>query len=174
MILEPFWQRSRCVLRPIGDAKRHGDQRRARSASLTAPSCRSSWSRCCCSNFCASYHIHQRTRDPQVAEAVLRGARITRKTLARYACHQPPELRAGGDLHSAGPRRLDLFAAICLAMGENPGRALWAATVGGDYPSMLALLHAEVHLRPRLLISDPVAGPDSAQLEVVPLRRAGA
>lgn len=120
-----------------------------------------------------AYHIHQRTRDPQVAEAVLRDARITRKTLARYACHRPPELNAAGDLHGAGPRRLDLFAAICLAMGENPGRVLWAATMGGDYPSMLTLLGAEVHLRPRLRIVDPAGGPASARLDVVPLGATG-
>lgn len=118
-----------------------------------------------------AYHLHLRTREPEVAEAVLRGARITRRTLSRYACYQPGAPTAAGDLHAAGPRRLDLYAAICLAMGENPGKVLWAATVAGDYASMLALLHAEVHLRPKLLIADPLAGPDSAELEVVPIRR---
>ena len=119
-----------------------------------------------------AYHIHHRLRDGDVAETVLRKARITRKTLARYACYQPPDLRADSDQHAPGPRRLDLFAAICQALDENPGRVLWAASVSGDYPSMLALLHAEVHLRPRLLIAEPGAGPDTAELEVVPLRRA--
>lgn len=119
-----------------------------------------------------AYHIHHRVRDPDVAEAVVRGAKITRKTLARYACFQPPDLRETGDLHASGPRRLDVFAAICEAMGENPGRVLWAAAASGDYPSMLALLHAEVHMRPRLLVAEPGAGPDTAELEVVPVRRA--
>lgn len=119
-----------------------------------------------------AFHIHHRTRDTDVAEAVLRGARITRRTLTRYGCHQPPEPCAEGDLHATGPRRLDLYAAICLAMGENPGKVLWAAMVGGDYPSMLALLGAEVHLRPRLLIVDTPDAPDSTQLEIIPLRRA--
>lgn len=119
-----------------------------------------------------AYHIHHRLHDAEVAEAVARKARITRKTLARYACYRPPDLTATGDQHAAGPRRLDLFAAICEAMDENPGRVLWAATASGDYPSMLALLHAEVHVRPRLLIAEPGAGPDTAEVEVTPLRRA--
>jgi len=119
-----------------------------------------------------AFHIHQRTRDAATAEAVMRRARITRKTLARYGWHRPSEPRAAGDLHAAGPRRLDLYAAICLAMGENPGKVLWAATVGGDYASMLALLSAEVHLRPRLLLVDTPDAPDTTRLEVVALRRA--
>jgi hypothetical protein len=120
-----------------------------------------------------AFHICQRTRDPEVADAVLRGARITRKTLSRYACYRPPPLHAASDLRGAGPRRLDLYASICRAMDEDPGRLLWAATVSGDYPSMLALLNAEVHLRPRLLLADPTAGPDTAELEVVARRHAG-
>ena len=118
-----------------------------------------------------AYHIHQRTRDPEVADAVLRGARITRKTLGRYACYRLPDLT--GDLHGSGPRRLDRFAAICLALGENPGRGLWAASMSGDYPSMLALLGAEVRLRPRLLICDAADAAQTTQVEVVPQRGMG-
>jgi CO/xanthine dehydrogenase FAD-binding subunit len=114
-----------------------------------------------------AYHIAQRTRDAAVAEAVLRNARITRRTLARYACHQPAEARAEGDLHGAGPRRLDLFAAICLAMGEDPGRVLWAATMSGDYPTMLMVLSAEVQLRPRLRVPESL----DIGLQILPLRR---
>jgi hypothetical protein len=43
--------------------------------------------------------------------------------------------------------------------------------LAGDYLTMLQLVKAEVHLRPRLLIADPLAGPDSAELQVVPLGR---
>lgn len=119
-----------------------------------------------------AYHICQRTLEPETAARVARTARITRKTLARYAAYRPAAATEAGDLHAAGPRRLDLYAAICLALGENPGKVLWAATVAGDYPSMLAVLGAEVHLRHRLVISDPAAGPDTVTLTLEPPRQA--
>jgi len=119
-----------------------------------------------------AYHIHQRTLEPEAAARVARTARITRKTLARYATHRPAAATDPGDLHAPGPRRLDLYVSICLALGENPGKVLWAATVAGDYPSMLAVLGAEVHLQHRLVIADPVAGPDTATLTIIPARQA--
>jgi len=119
-----------------------------------------------------AYHIHQRTLEPETAARVALTARITRKTLARYATYRPAAATGAGDLHAPGPRRLDLYAAICLALGENPGKVLWAATVAGDYPSMLAVLSADVHLQHRLVISDPAAGPDTATLTIVPARQA--
>lgn len=117
-----------------------------------------------------AFYLHHRLREPAAAERVLGTARISRKTLTRYTTYEPPTLAAGGDLHDAGPRRLDLYVAICQALGENPGRVLWAASVAGDYPSMLAILHAEVRLRPRLVVADPQA----AQFELLPAEPAGA
>lgn len=113
-----------------------------------------------------AFHIHRRTLDPEVAEAVLAKARITRKTLSRYCAYRPIG-RNVSDLHAYGPRRLDLYAHICMAMGENPGRVLWAATVAGDYASMLALLSAEVHLQHKLVVGGELGMPDTATTRLV-------
>jgi len=113
-----------------------------------------------------AFHIHRRTLDPDVAEKVLATARITRKTLSRYSAYRPIG-RNVSDLHAFGPRRLDLYAQICMAMDENPGRVLWAATVAGDYASMLALLSAEVHLQHKLMVGGVLGSPDTATTRVV-------
>lgn len=114
-----------------------------------------------------AFHIHQRTLDPLVAERVLRMARITRKTLTRYSAHRQTELSETSDMHANGPRRLDLYYQICVAIGENPGKVLWAATVAGDYPSMLVLLEAEVHLQQTLRVSGGLGGPNTATTRLV-------
>jgi hypothetical protein len=109
-----------------------------------------------------AYHIHRRTLDPDVAEHVLKVVNVTRKTLARYCSHRPPQERGVNDLHAGGPRRLDLYYEICVALGENPGKVLWAATVAGDYDSMLAVLKAELHLKQTLVISGSLGLPNTA------------
>lgn len=114
-----------------------------------------------------AFHIYQRTLDPRVADHVLRAARITRKTLSRYCAYREPEARTNVDLHANGPRRLDLYYQICVAIGENPGKVLWAATVAGDYPSMLALLSAELHLQQTLVISGALGLPNTATTRLV-------
>ena len=102
-----------------------------------------------------------------MADHVLRSARITRKTLTRYGAHRVPDDRVGIDLHANGPRRLDLYYQICVAIGENPGKVLWAATVAGDYPSMLVLLSAELHLQQTLLVSGALGLPNTATTRMV-------
>jgi hypothetical protein len=114
-----------------------------------------------------AYHLHRRIREPDVAEHVLRVVHVTRKTLARYCSHRPPAERTTVDLHANGPRRLDLYYQICVAVGENPGKVLWAATVAGDYPSMLALLSAELHLQQTLVISGGLGLPNTATTRLV-------
>lgn len=114
-----------------------------------------------------AFHIHRRTLDPSVAEQVLRRARITRKTLTRYSAYRAADLSAGSDLHANGPRRLDLYYQICIAIGENPGKVLWAATVAGDYASMLVLLNAEVHVQQTLFVSSVLGGPNTATTRLV-------
>lgn len=121
-----------------------------------------------------AFHIHRRTLDPAVAEQVLQRARITRKTLSRYCAYRPAELSAGSDLHANGPRRLDLYYQICVAIGENPGKVLWAATVAGDYASMLVLLDAEVHLQQTLRVSGGFGGPNTATTRLVSMDETGA
>lgn len=119
-----------------------------------------------------AFHIYRRTLDPVVADQVLRLARITRKTLTRYCAYRPTDLSAGSDLHANGPRRLDLYYQICVAIGENPGKVLWAATVAGDYPSMLVLLNAEVHLQQTLVVSSGLGGPNTATTRLVSMEAA--
>ena len=114
-----------------------------------------------------AFHIHRRTLDPRVAEQVLRLARITRKTLNRYSAYRSADLSTGSDLHANGPRRLDLYYQICIAIGENPGKVLWAATVAGDYASMLVLLNAEVHVQQTLVVSNVLGGPNTATTRLV-------
>ena len=114
-----------------------------------------------------AYHMHHRTLEPEVAELVLKTARITRKTLNRYCAYRPTDFSATSDLHANGPRRLDIYYQICIAIGENPGKVLWAATVAGDYPSMLALLNAEVHLQQTLLVSGGLGMPNTATTRLV-------
>ena len=114
-----------------------------------------------------AFHIHRRTLDPAVADQVLRLARITRKTLTRYSAYRQADLSVGSDLRSQGPRRLDLYYQICIAIGENPGKVLWAATVAGDYASMLVLLNAEVHLQQNLVVSGGLGGPNTATTRLV-------
>jgi hypothetical protein len=114
-----------------------------------------------------AYHLHRRILEPEVAEHVLKVVNVTRKTLARYCSHRPPAERTTVDLHANGPRRLDLYYQICVAMGENPGKVLWAATVAGDYPSMLALLSAELHLQQTLVISGGLGLPNTATTRIV-------
>jgi hypothetical protein len=114
-----------------------------------------------------AYHIHRRTLDPAVADQVLRTANITRKTLSRYCSHRAPGDGGGADLHANGPRRLDLYYQICVAMGENPGKVLWAATVAGDYDSMLAVLRAELHLQHTLVVSGELGLPNTATARLV-------
>lgn len=109
-----------------------------------------------------AYHIHRRTLDPEVAEHVLRTVNVTRKTLARYCSHRPPDERNGNDLHASGPRRLDLYYEICIALGENPGKVLWAASVAGNYDSMLTVLRAELHLKQTLVVSGELGLPHTA------------
>lgn len=112
-----------------------------------------------------AFHIRQRIAEPGVAERVAARARITRKTLARYAAFDPP--RAAGEVRGAGPRRLDLFVAICRALDENPGKVLWAATLAADYPAMRTLLEADVHLQRQLRILADPGGPRSLALQLV-------
>ena len=122
-----------------------------------------------------AFHIHRRTLDPAVADQVLRSVNITRKTLSRYCSHRAPGEGGGVDLHANGPRRLDLYYQICVAMGENPGKVLWAATVAGDYDSMLAVLRAELHLQQTLIVSGDLGLPNTATTRLVlPHERAAA
>lgn len=112
-----------------------------------------------------AFHIRQRIAEPGVAERVAARARVTRKTLARYAEFDPPH--ATGEVRGAGPRRLDLFVAICRALDENPGKVLWAATLATDYPAMRTLLEADVHLQRELRIVAEPGGPRSLALRLV-------
>lgn len=112
-----------------------------------------------------AFHIRQRIAEPGVAERVAERARITRKTLARYAAAEAQLSPA--DVRGAGPRRLDLFVAICRALDENPGKVLWAATLAGDYGAMRTLLEAEVHLQRELRIVAEPGGPRSLALRLV-------
>jgi hypothetical protein len=114
-----------------------------------------------------AFHIHHRTLDPITAEVVLRSARITRKTLSRYCAYREPQAKVGADLHANGPRRLDLYCQICVAIGENPGKVLWAATVAGDYTSMLVLLSAELHLQQTLIVTGALGLPNTATTRLV-------
>ena len=113
-----------------------------------------------------AFHIRQRIAEPGVAERVTARARITRKTLSRYATVEalPTSL---ADPRGSGPRRLDLFIAICRALDENPGKVLWAATLAGDYAAMRTLLEAEVHLHRELRILAEPGGPRSLALRLV-------
>ncbi|MFN3511885.1 MAG: hypothetical protein ACK41C_02485 [Phenylobacterium sp.] len=112
-----------------------------------------------------AFHIRQRIAEPGMAERVAARARITRKTLARYAAFDSPQ--APGEVRGAGPRRLDLFVAICRALDENPGKVLWAATLAADYPAMRILLEADVHLQRELQIVAEPGGPSSLALRLV-------
>lgn len=111
-----------------------------------------------------AFYIRQRIAEPGVAERVAARARITRKTLARYSTFDPLGLT---DARRAGPRRLDVFMAICRALDENPGKVLWAATLAADYPAMRTLLEAEVHLHREVRILAEPGGPRSLALKLV-------
>lgn len=113
-----------------------------------------------------AFHIRQRIAEPGMAERVTARARITRKTLARYASFEPLAPTAA-DPRNGGPRRLDLFVAICRALDENPGKVLWAATLAADYAAMRTLLDAEVHLQRELRILAEPGGPRSLALRLV-------
>ncbi|MGA0608411.1 hypothetical protein ACO2Q0_20650 [Phenylobacterium sp. VNQ135] len=113
-----------------------------------------------------AFHIRQRIAEPGVAERVAARARITRKTLSRYAAVEALPTSTT-DPRAAGPRRLDLFIAICRALDENPGKVLWAATLAADYPAMRTLLEADVHLHRELRIMAGPGGPRSLALQLV-------
>ena len=98
-----------------------------------------------------AYHIHHRTSDPGLEERVRSEANICRKTLRRYSAYQGDALRLDAN---NGPRRLDVYYRICLALGENPGLVLWAATASSDYGVMVALMASEVEVRHRMTILD--------------------
>jgi len=94
-----------------------------------------------------AYHISRRLADPELEEIVVKRAGVSRRTLKRYSAYQPEVLRL--DAYN-GPRRLDAYYSICLAMGENPGMVLWAAAASEDYQGMVALMSSEVQVRHRL------------------------
>jgi len=97
-----------------------------------------------------AYHINRRTLDPIVEAKVLEIVGIKRKTLKRYSDYT---VSAEPD-HNAGPRRLDIYYNICLAMGENPGLVLHAAIVAHNYQGMLMLLASELHAHHRYSVTD--------------------
>lgn len=98
-----------------------------------------------------AYHIYRRTADPQLEQLVRLKANVCSKTLRRYRAYQRESLRIDSN---NGPRRLDIYYSICLAMGENPGLVLWAATASSDYDGMLALMASEVQLHHRVTVID--------------------
>lgn len=98
-----------------------------------------------------AYHIHHRVSDPMLEEKVRIQAGVCRKTLRRYSAYQKDVLRIDAN---NGPRRLDVYYRICLALGENPGLVLWAATASSDYGGMLALMASEVEVRHRVTVID--------------------
>lgn len=97
-----------------------------------------------------AYHIYRRTLDPVVEAQVLEGVGIKRKTLKRYSDYT---VSSEPD-HNSGPRRLDIYYNICLAMGENPGLVLHAAIVAHNYEGMLMLLASELHAHHRYSVTD--------------------
>ncbi len=97
-----------------------------------------------------AYHIYRRTLDPVVEAQVLEGVGIRRKTLKRYSEYS---VSSEPD-HNSGPRRLDIYYNICLAMGENPGLVLHAAIVAHNYEGMLTLLASELHAHHRYSVTD--------------------
>lgn len=97
-----------------------------------------------------AYHIYRRTLDPVVEAQVLQSVGIKRKTLRRYSDYT---VSSEPD-HNSGPRRLDIYYNICIAMGENPGLVLHAAIVAHNYEGMLMLLASELHAHHRYSVTD--------------------
>ena len=91
-----------------------------------------------------SYHIDRRCSDRAMFNQIIERTRIAPSTLNRYRRYQDI---LGGNPNVAdlsGPRKLAQFLRVCEAMGENPGKVIYAAMISESYPTMLAVLEADL------------------------------
>jgi len=91
-----------------------------------------------------SYHIDRRCKDLAVFNQIVERTGIAKTTLHRYRRYS--EILEGrdkaGDL--PGPRKIPQFLQVCEAMGENPGKVIYAAMISDSYATMVTILEADL------------------------------